>query len=150
MTMEIFSTLSAIGGGLGGIITIMTLVTFIVKPIRKKFVGWITKTAQTESTNTKIDDINNKLDQLTGLVAQTIEQNKKLQEDLDTLSLALQASLRNQILILYYDCRKKKYISRYELECLNKLYENYINLGGNSFVKAAYTYLTTQIEVKDD
>lgn len=148
--MDVISVLGIIGGSAGALVTLSTLITLIIKPLRNKFIKWIRTTTDSDGIDNKIDDINDKLDQLTGLVAQTIEQNKKLQEDLDTLSMALQASLRNQILILYYDCRKKKYISRYELECLNKLYENYINLHGNSFVTAAYTYLTTQIEVRDD
>ena len=142
--------LGIIGGAAGALVTLSTLITLIIKPLRNKFIKWVRTTTDSDGIDNKIDDINDKLDQLTGLVSQTIEQNKKLQEDMDTLRLALQASLRNQILILYYDCRKKKYITRYELECLNKLYENYINLSGNSFVKAAYTYLTTQIEVRDD
>ena len=148
--MDVISALGVIGGAAGAIVTLITLTTLIFKPLRNRFIKWVRSTTDSDGMDNKIDDINNKLDQLTGLVAQTIEQNKKLQEDMDTLRMALQASLRNQILILYYDCRKKKYITRYELECLNKLYENYINLGGNSFVKAAYTYLTTQIEVRDD
>ena len=148
--MDVISVLGIIGGSAGALVTLSTLITLIIKPLRNKFIKWIRTTTDSDGIDNKIDDINDKLDQLTGLVAQTIEQNKKLQEDLDTLSMALQASLRNQILILYYDCRKKKYISRYELECLNKLYENYINRHGNSFVTAAYTYLTTQIEVRDD
>ena len=148
--MDVISALGVIGGAAGAIVTLITLTTLIFKPLRNRFIKWVRSTTDSDGMDNKIDDINNKLDQLTGLVAQTIEQNKRLQEDMDTLRMALQASLRNQILILYYDCRKKKYITRYELECLNKLYENYINLGGNSFVKAAYTYLTTQIEVRDD
>ena len=148
--MDVISVLGVIGGAAGAIVTLITLTTLIFKPLRNRFIKWVRSTTDSDGMDNKIDDINSKLDQLTGLVAQTIEQNKKLQEDMDTLRLALQASLRNQILILYYDCRKKKYITRYEFECLNKLYENYINLGGNSFVKAAYTYITTQIEVRDD
>ena len=148
--MEIVTGILAIGGLCGAVSTIIALVILIVKPIRNKFAAWVTKTANTNEFSDKFDDINDKLDQLTGLVSQTIEQNKKLQEDIDTLSMALQASLRNQILILYYDCRKKKYITKYELECLDKLYENYINLRGNSFIKACYGCLTTQLEVRDD
>ena len=148
--MEPITLITTIGGVCGAIATIIALLTLICKPLRAKFAKWVNKTANTDEFNQKFDDINEKIDKLTELVEKTIKQNEKLQDDIDNLCEATQASLRNQILILYYDCRRKKYITSYELECLDKLYKNYTKLKGNHFIKTCYIYLTTQMEVRDD
>ena len=148
--MEPLSTLSLIAGGLGSLITIITFITLIFKPLRQRFIKWVSTTAQTESTNRKIDDLDTKIDQITGLVEKSIEQNNKLQKDMDMQNSALQSSLRNQILILYYDCRNKEYITAYESECLDKLYTSYTQLGGNHFIETCYEYLTHNLKVKND
>lgn len=148
--MEPLSTLSLIAGGLGSLITIITFITLVFKPLRQRFIKWVSTTAQTESTNQKIDDLNTKIDQITGLVEKSIEQNNKLQKDMDIQNSALQSSLRNQILILYYDCRTKEYITAYESECLDKLYTSYTQLGGNHFIETCYEYLMHNLEVKND
>ena len=148
--MDILTILSLIGGGAGSLITITTFITLFCKPLRERFIAWIRKITDKASVDENIKDLNDKIDKLTVLVKKTIEQNEQLQNDIDNLCEATQASLRNQILILYYDCRRKKYITSYELECLDKLYKNYTELKGNHFIKTCYIYLTTQIEVRDD
>lgn len=138
------------GSCVGAVLSIITLLTLIIKPLRSKFAKWVTKTANTDEFNTKFDDINTKLDNLANLVEKTIEQNEILQTELDKQSEALKASLRNSILRLYYCCLSKGYITTYQLRNLAELYSNYKSLGGNSFISQCYEYLTTKINVKPD
>lgn len=54
--------LITIGSYAGAVITLVTLITLIVKPLRSKFVEWITKASNTEAITAKIDVITEKLD----------------------------------------------------------------------------------------
>ena len=91
----------------GSISTIIALVVLIVKPLRTKFVAWITKTSDKEGINAKIDN-------LTDLVQKQIEQNDEINAELKKQSMALQANLRNSILVIYNSRMKAGYITIYE------------------------------------
>lgn len=134
--------LTAIAGYCGSITGIITLIVLIVKPIRNKFVNWIAKTSDK-------DGINEKIDNLTQLVEKQVKQNDAMNEELKKQSLALQANLRNSILVIYNSRMKAGYITLYEKENLAKLYSNYTSLGGNSFVHNCYDELN-ELPVKND
>ena len=120
------NTVKEIATYCGSITTILALITIIVKPIRNRFVGWISKTSDK-------DNLNKKLDKLTALVERQVEQNKSMETELQKQSLALQATLRNSILAIYNSRMKENSISLYEKENLARLYESYSSIGGNSF-----------------
>ena len=126
----------------GSISTIIALIILVVKPIRTKFVAWITKTSDREGINAKIDN-------LTELVRKQVEQNEEINAELKKQSLALQCTLRNSILIIYNSRMKAGYMTLYEKENLAKLYSNYTSLGGNSFVHNCYDELN-ELPVKND
>lgn len=148
--MEPITLITTIGGVCGAIATTIALITFIVKPLRAKFVSWVNKTASTEEFNQKFDDINNKIDNLTELVEKTVQQNTKLQEEMQTQSEALQASLRNSILKVYHCCMSKGYITTYQAENVSALYENYARLGGNGFIRNTIMPAINRLPVKDN
>ena len=126
----------------GSISTIIALVVLIVKPLRTKFVAWITKTSDKEGINAKIDN-------LTDLVQKQIEQNDEINAELKKQSMALQANLRNSILVIYNSRMKAGYITIYEKEHLAKLQEQYQSLGGNSFIHTCCDELN-ELPIKDD
>lgn len=134
--------LTTIAGYCGSITGIITLIVLVVKPIRNKFVNWIAKTSDK-------DGINEKIDNLTQLVEKQVKQNDAMSEELKKQSLALQANLRNSILVIYNSRMKAGYITLYEKENLAKLYENYTSLNGNSFVHNCYDELN-ELPVKND
>ena len=70
--MEIVNTIASYCGSISAIIA---LVILIVKPIRTKFVEWVTKTSGKEDINTKIDT-------LTELIQKQVEQNEELRAEL--------------------------------------------------------------------
>ncbi len=119
--------LITIGSYCASISTIIALVILVVKPIRNKFIGWISKTSDKENINKKIDN-------LTNLVYKQIEQTDDINTELKKQSMALQASLRNSILVIYNTRMELGYITMFEKQNLAKLFEQYQNLGGNSFV----------------
>ena len=113
-----------------------------MKPLRTKFVAWITKTSDKEGINAKIDN-------LTDLVQKQIEQNDEINAELKKQSMALQANLRNSILVIYNSRMKAGYITIYEKENLAKLQEQYQSLGGNSFIHTCCDELN-ELPIKDD
>lgn len=125
--IAILEIIKTIGGALGTLLTVSAVVTLLVKPVREKFAKWVRKTSDS-------DDITDKIDNLTGLVEKSIEQNNKLQVEMSKQSEALKASLRNSILKIYYDCKAKGYITTFQLQNVTELFNNYKNLSGNSFI----------------
>ena len=127
------NTVKEIATYCGSITTILALITIIVKPIRNRFVGWISKTSGK-------DNLNKKIDKLTALVERQVEQNQSMETELQKQSLALQATLRNSILAIYNSRMKENSIS---------LYESYSSIGGNSFVHNCVDELN-KLPVKED
>ena len=97
--------LQTIAGYCTSISAIVALVVLVVKPLRNKFVSWISKTSDRDGIN-----------------------------ELDKQSKALQCSLRNSILVIFNSRMKLGYMTIYEKQNIAKLYSEYQNLGGNSFV----------------
>lgn len=122
--MEWITLLSSISGS---IITILTLATTLIKPLRQKIISIIEKCSNTDELSAKIDN-------LTELVKSNAEDNEKQKEELARQSEAIQSSLRNDILTIYFNSIHKDYISSWERENVIHLYEAYKKLNGNSFI----------------
>ena len=122
--MEIVNTIASYCGSISAIIALIVLV---VKPVRNKFVDWITKTSNR-------DELNSKIDNLTELVEKQVAQNDIINAELQKQSMALQASLRNSILVIYNDSIAKGHMTMFEKQNLSKLFSEYKNLQGNSFI----------------
>lgn len=129
--MELTVLISTAGGICGALTTIIAFIVLVFKPIRSKFIAWIGKTADT-------DNINKKIDKLTGLVEKSIEQNEELRKDIDDLRKGLQSSLRNSILNLYYKCMSRGTITMFEKQNLMEMYASYVGLKGDQFITSCY------------
>ena len=137
--MEHINTIASYCGSISAIIA---LVVLIVKPVRTKFVDWVSKTSNREELNAKIDN-------LTELVEKQITQSNIINAELQKQSMALQATLRDSILNIFNESMAKGFITMYEKENLAKLFEQYKNLGGNSFIFECYQELNN-LPVKND
>ena len=126
--MEHINTIASYCGSISAIIA---LVVLVVKPIRSKFVDWITKTSNR-------DELNSKIDNLTELVEKQVEQNEQQKLELEKQSDALMCSLRTNILSTYYAYYNKENIPLFEKECFAKSCETYFSMNGNSFVHSCY------------
>ena len=115
----------------GSISAIIALIVLVVKPIRNKFVDWITKTSNRNELNAKIDN-------LTELVEKQVEQNEQQKLELEKQSDALMCSLRTSILSTYYQYHTSEAIPILEKERFAKRCETYFAMGGNSFVHGCY------------
>ena len=137
--MEHINTIASYCGSISAIIA---LVVLVVKPVRSKFVDWITKTSNR-------DELNSKIDNLTELVEKQVAQNDVINAELKKQSMALQASLRNSILDIYNDSIAKGHMTMFEKQNLSKLFSEYKNLQGNSFICDLVNELN-ELPVKND
>ena len=126
----------------GSISTIIALIVLVMKPVRDRFVTWVTKTSNRDELNTKIDN-------LTVLVEKQVEQNDIINAELQKQSMALQATLRNSILDIYNTRMQTGFITMYEKQNLAELFKQYEALGGNCFVHNCVDELNS-LPVKND
>ena len=137
--MEHINTIASYCGSISAIIA---LVVLVVKPVRDRFVTWVTKTSNRDELNTKIDN-------LTGLVEKQVEQNDIINAELQKQSMALQATLRNSILDIYNARMQTGFITMYEKQNLAELFKQYEALDGNCFVHNCVDELNS-LPVKND
>lgn len=126
----------------GSISAIIALAVLIIKPLRNKFVSWVSKTSDR-------DNINQKIDNLTVLLEKQIQQNEVMNEEIKKQSLALQATLRNSILDIYNARIKVGYMTMYEKQNMSELFKQYELLGGNCFVHDCVDQLN-DLPIKND
>ena len=137
--MEYINTIASYCGSISAIIALIILV---VKPIRDRFVTWVTKTSNRDELNTKIDN-------LTELVEKQVEQNNNINTELKKQSMALQATLRNSILNIYNTRMQMGFVTMYEKQNLAELFKQYEALDGNCFVHNCVDELNN-LPVKND
>ena len=137
--MEHINTIASYCGSISAIIA---LVVLVVKPVRDRFVTWVTKTSNRDELNTKIDN-------LTGLVEKQVKQNDNINAELKKHSMALQATLRDSILNIYNSRMQLGFITMYEKQNLAELFKQYEALDGNCFVHNCVDELNS-LPVKND
>ena len=137
--MEHINTIASYCGSISAIIALIVLV---VKPVRDRFVTWVTKTSNRDELNTKIDN-------LTELVEKQVKQNANINAELKKQSMALQATLRDSILNIYNSRMKTGFITMYEKQNLAELFKQYEALDGNCFVHNCVDELNS-LPVKND
>ena len=146
--MDILTILGLIAGGAGSCITIITFATLVCKPLREKFIRWVRKITNRDDIDKEIANVNDKIDKLTTLVEKTIEQNEKLQSEMELQSKALLSDTRKIILDMCNQISDRGYMSMYESETLSALYESYDALHGNTFVHGMVKNVFSTIPVR--
>jgi len=63
------------------------------------------------------------------------EELQKVEEDLHKVKNGTVDTLRDRILSSYYKCAKKGFYTQYEFENIHHMYDDYVELHGNSFVE---------------
>lgn len=119
---SLVAILLSISGVCGAIMTIAGFITFVLKK-PKEMIKSIAAEAQKEE--------NKEIKELLESINEKIDSNKE-----GTL-----ACLRHEITELYYDCSSKQAISLNTKKDLISLYEAYIALGGNSYIKELWKEL---------
>ena len=120
-----------IGAVIGVVLSCITLITLLCKPLRNKIAGWIRKTSHMEETRAAADAARAMMQQL--MAAEESKQAMLRLFKESQLSL-----LRDSITDLYFKYLPKKEVPTYERKDMVKLFESYRKLGGNSYVQTIY------------
>ena len=124
------STLLWIASGAGALLTIMTFMAFVVKPLRKWIVKSILSKHEEEENKKTLDEIMKKLD--------------KLSDKGDISDEASRCLLRNSITTIYNTYKKEKRLPEYTRENLSKMFNTYHDyLNGNCYVEKIYNDMMT-------
>ncbi len=109
------------------VVSAVTLLTIIIKPLR-------TRVARALRLKALLDS------QLAD------EESRKTEARLNRE--ALKCLLRDDIVRLYYKRLPEKKLHAYELENITAIYDTYILLGGNSFVREIYRKMSTEWQIE--
>lgn len=74
----------------------------------------------------------------------------KIGEDRMCEKEALVASLKNDLLNIYYNCKAKGYKTNWDAHNFKAMYTAYTKMGGNSFIKDDIKPKFDRLETKDD
>ncbi len=136
-----YEIIKIIGSCIGYVISAITLITIIIKPLRKKFIEWVKQTGDVNATKSELFEIKN-------MLQAHLDTDKDKQELLKRLAEAEKASLRNSILHLCDACLKKESITSIEKLNLIDMYKEYHNLGGDTYCTDRYE-LTLSLQEKN-
>lgn len=131
MDNTVVEIIKIIGFCIGYILSAITLVTLICKPIRVRFIKWVRNQNETDETQDRLIKIEQ-------MLQSHIEADVDKQEVLTRLSEATKASLRNDILHLCDICLERGSITSVEKLNLIDMYKEYHNLGGNTYCTDRY------------
>lgn len=121
--MEFLTIISTIGGICGALVTIMGFLTLLLKKPKE----WIKKIA--------LDTHNEHMDE-------TIELLKKINSNLEEQKKTDLALLRHEITSLYFKYKENKEIPSCAKQDWISMYERYLLLGGNSYIKTITDIMT--------
>lgn len=128
--MELYQILCLIG--------IPTLSTLIVTALFNHFMNGSKKAKEKRSQERKAD-LKELFDEfIVPMDNKTNDMNKKIDDmhvDLKKVSVGTLASLRNDLLECYYSCKKKGYRNNDDTKNFNRMFNAYIDLGGNDIIE---------------
>lgn len=130
-----------IGGVAGSIISVITLLTLIVKPMRDGFRRWVYQIAAQSDDHVSKNDML----EIKGILKHQSEQNEQIlceledtKNDMAILKDSTRSTMKNMISSIYNTGRATKKISVNDRESLVHLYETYHALGGNNYTTLIY------------
>lgn len=124
-------TVKDIAAVVGCILSLITLITLIVKPLREKFINWIKGKANT-------CELEGKIDNLAEMLKTHIENDEAKLLAAEMQNEATLCILRDRITTMYYKYTVAESIPTYAREDLTKLYKIYHAMHGNSYIDIIY------------
>lgn len=118
------------GGLASTILSLSACLMLFVNPLRKKFIQWARKLAQTEAKK-ESDELLLELNKQIQIVTEDIEKQILIDQAQTDALLSL---LRSSITHMYYKHEEDKTLRDYEAKAVTSQIEIYTALGGNSFI----------------
>ena len=129
--MTIFESIKYFGSFAASIITLLTLVVFVLKPIRNQVIKSIKNLINDNKVEDGLKKINESIEQL------SIEY-KTQKKEVDLIKEHCLCTTRNALTKIYDECMDSGYISDYNKENFISMYDIHLKLGGNSYTHQIY------------
>lgn len=106
-------------------------------------------TKTTKETDKRLEGLSNKIDTLEKSVSSVEEIGKDNQRNLTIIGKGLQRLQRFRLQENLKNALKRGHTNQHELEELSKLYESYVELGGNGAIKVLFERFL-ELEIKEE
>ena len=106
-------------------------------------------TTTTKETDKRIEGLSNKIDTLEKSVSNVEEIGKDNQRNLTIIGKGLQRLQRFRLQENLKNALKRGHTNQHELEELSKLYESYVELGGNGAIRVLFERFL-ELEIKEE
>lgn len=106
-------------------------------------------TKTSKEADKRIEGLSNKIDTLEKSVSNVEEIGKDNQRNLTIIGKGLQRLQRFRLQENLKNALKRGYTNQHELEELSKLYESYVELGGNGAIKVLFERFL-ELEIKEE
>ena len=133
--MEVIKNIGAI---VGMVLSCLTLITLLCKPLRKKISGWIRQVSQAEEYWDAIERNQMAIDEIRAGMQQMMATEESKQVLFAKFQESQLSILRDDITRLYFKYLEDKQVPFYARKDMVQLYETYTDMGGNSYVKTIY------------
>lgn len=142
--MEVIKNIAAI---VGCVLSCISLLTLIIKPIRTKIINWVAEIADKSETASMLTEMQKQINCLHKQMQENAEENRKhneeMQAKIDSIvkadkksNEALKDIIRERIVSTYYCNLQTNKLHYEEWETVSELADSYFDLGGNHFVKS--------------
>ncbi len=133
--------IKTIGGVAGSVISVITLATLLIKPVREKLRKWVRQSAISEEDRAALATIA----EIKELLHQQGKQNEQILSELASVDSSIsilksstRSTIKRMIADMYNAGRVEKKINVNDREALVNLYEAYHELGGNNYTTIIY------------
>ena len=141
--IEVIKNIAAV---VGCVLSCISLLTVIVKPMRQKVINWVAEVADKPETVNAINELRNQIGTMQLQIEQNAEERRQqianLKDQIESIIQfdrknheALKDMIRERIVSVYYANLEHKTLHFEEWETVSELNSSYEELGGNSFVK---------------
>ena len=128
-------TIGVMAAGAGSLMAIASLILLIIKPLRAKFKNWLSKKVENEH---KEKCLEMSISQIVDGLDSIQEELRGQEEVFDELRESLLCMTRNTLTHLHRKYMEADSIPYFERSNFSMLYDRYIALGGNSYIKDCY------------
>ena len=121
--------------------SLITLLSCMVKPIREMLKAWIRRVAASGDDRISKDvivDIKELLEEQKNNTGQMLSEIGRVNEDISILKSSTRSTIKNMISDIYSRGRKTQTLSSNDRESLTHLYDAYHALGGNHYTTIIY------------
>lgn len=141
------TSLGAVSGLLSPILIIASFSVAVIKPIRTKFIAWISRNTNTHTILERVDKVDTKVNNLKSnideLGKKLIAHDEESTREMRAMKESQLISLRGHIREIYRRNLTSKSLSLIEQRDIHDFYEAYEKLKGNGYIRALVEEMDT-------